>query len=50
MNGNRIIVHTLIKVNNKFLLTKRSSCETTYPEYWVFLEDWQIMENYQGKH
>lgn len=34
MNGNRIIVHTLIKVNNKFLLTKRSSCETTYPEYW----------------
>ena len=34
MNGNRIIVHTLIKVNNRYLVTKRSKEETTYPEYW----------------
>ena len=34
MNGNRIIVHTLIKVDNKYLVTKRSKNETTYPEYW----------------
>lgn len=34
MNGNRIIVHTLIKVDNKYLVTKRSKNEPTYPEYW----------------
>ena len=34
MNGNRIIVHTLIKIDNKYLVTKRSKEETTYPEYW----------------
>jgi len=34
MNGNRIIVHALIKVNNKYLVTKRSKEESTYPEYW----------------
>lgn len=34
MNGNRIIVHTLIKVHNKYLVTKRSKEESTYPEYW----------------
>lgn len=34
MNGNKIIVHTLIKVNGKYLVTKRSKKETTYPEYW----------------
>ena len=34
MNGNRIIVHTLIKFNNGYLFTKRSKIETTYPEYW----------------
>ena len=34
MNGNRIIVHTLIKVDNKYLVTKRSKEESTYPEYW----------------
>lgn len=34
MNGNRIIVHTLIKVDNKYLVTKRSKNESTYPEYW----------------
>ena len=34
MNGNKIIVHTLIKSNGKYLVTKRSRQETTYPEYW----------------
>ena len=34
MNGNKIIVHTLIKSNEKYLVTKRSRQETTYPEYW----------------
>lgn len=34
MKGNRIIVHTLIKVDGKYLVTKRSENETTYPEYW----------------
>lgn len=34
MNGNRIIVHALIKINNKYLVTKRSENETTYPKYW----------------
>lgn len=34
MNGNRIIVHTLIRVDNKYLVTKRSKNESTYPEYW----------------
>lgn len=34
MNGNRIIVHTLIIVDNKYLVTKRSKEETTFPEYW----------------
>lgn len=34
MNGNRIIVHTLIKINDKYLVTKRAKEETTYPEYW----------------
>lgn len=34
MNGNKIIVHTLIKINNGYLVTKRSKEETTFPEYW----------------
>ncbi len=34
MNGNRIIVHTLIKIDNKYLVTKRSKKESTYPGYW----------------
>ena len=34
MNGNRIIVHTLIKYNDGYLLTKRSKIESTFPEYW----------------
>ena len=34
MNGNRIIVHTLISVNNKYLVIKRSKEEKTFPEYW----------------
>lgn len=34
MNGNRIIVHTLIEYNKKYLVTKRSKTETTFPEYW----------------
>lgn len=34
MNGNRIIVHTLIKCNEGYLLTKRSKLESPYPEYW----------------
>lgn len=34
MKGNRIIVHTLISVNDKYLVTKRAKEETTFPEYW----------------
>lgn len=34
MNGNRIIVHTLIKVKDKYLVLKRSKEESTYQEYW----------------
>ncbi len=34
MNGNKIIVHTLIKTNKGYLVTKRSKEETTYKEYW----------------
>ena len=34
MNGNKIIVHTLIKSHGKYLVTKRSRQEITYPEYW----------------
>lgn len=34
MNGNKIIVHTLITNNGKYLVTKRSKQESTYPEYW----------------
>ncbi len=34
MNGNKIIVHTLIKDENGYLVTKRSKEETTFPEYW----------------
>ena len=34
MNGNRIIVHSLIKTDEGYLVTKRSKQETTYPEYW----------------
>ena len=34
MNGNRIIVHGLIKVNGKYLIIKRSVNESTYPEFW----------------
>ena len=37
MNGNKIIVHTLIKSKDwylVYLVTKRSKQETTFPEYW----------------
>ena len=34
MKENNIIVHALIKVKDKFLITKRSKSEDTYPEYW----------------
>lgn len=34
MNGNRIIVHTLINIDGKYLVTKRSENESTYPNYW----------------
>lgn len=34
MKGNRIIVHTLIAYDNKYLVTKRSKSETTFPNYW----------------
>lgn len=34
MKGNRIIVHTLITIDGKYLVTKRSKEETTFPEYW----------------
>lgn len=34
MNGNSIIVHALINVDGKYLVTKRSITETPFPEYW----------------
>ncbi len=34
MKGNKIIVHTLIKTSDGYLVIKRSKHETTYPEYW----------------
>ena len=34
MKGNKIIVHTLIKTSDGYLVIKRSKLETTYPEYW----------------
>ena len=34
MNGNKIIVHTLIKDEKGYLVTKRAKQETTFPEYW----------------
>lgn len=34
MNGNSIIVHALIEVDGKYLVTKRSVTETPFPEYW----------------
>ena len=34
MNGNKIIVHTLIKSEEGYLVTKRTKNETTFPEYW----------------
>lgn len=34
MNGIRIIVHGLIKVDEKYLIIKRSVNETSYPEFW----------------
>ena len=34
MKGNRIIVHTLITIDGRYLVTKRSKEETTFPEYW----------------
>lgn len=34
MNGNKIIVHALINAKNRYLVTKRSKEETTFPEYW----------------
>ena len=34
MNGNKIIVHTLLKTKDGYLVTKRSKQETTFPEYW----------------
>lgn len=34
MNGNRIIVHGLIKYKDGYLLTKRSKEENVYKEYW----------------
>ena len=34
MNGNRIITHTIICVDGKYLVTKRSKDEFPYPDYW----------------
>ena len=34
INGNKITVHTLIKTNNGYLVTKKSKEEPTFPEYW----------------
>lgn len=33
MNGNKIIVHTLIKTKDGYLVTKRLKEEPTFPEY-----------------
>ena len=32
--NNRIIVHTLIKADNKYLVIKRSANESTYANFW----------------
>lgn len=45
MNGNRIIVHTLISVNNKYLVIKRSKEEKTFPDE-IYLVDLLNMEKY----
>lgn len=34
MNGNKIIVHTLIQTEEGYLVTKRAEEETPFPEYW----------------
>lgn len=34
MNGNRIITHTIICVDGKYLVAKRSKDEYPYPDYW----------------
>ncbi len=34
MNVNKIIVHTLIINEGKYLVTKRAKDELTFPEYW----------------
>lgn len=34
INENKITVHTLIKTNNGYLVTKKSKEEPTFPEYW----------------
>lgn len=45
MNGNRIIVHTLISVNNKYLVIKRSKEEKTFPD-GIYLVDLLNIEKY----
>lgn len=34
MKGNRIIVHALINIDGKYLVTKRSDNESSYPNHW----------------
>lgn len=34
MKGNRLIVHALIETSGKYLVTKRSSLENVYPNYY----------------
>ena len=34
MNGNRLIVHVLVKNEDGYLVMKRSKEETSYQEYW----------------
>ena len=34
MKGNRLIVHALIEISDKYLVTKRSSLENVYPNYY----------------
>ena len=37
LNGNKIIAHTLIKVDDKYLVTIMSKEKTTFTEYWDIL-------------
>lgn len=39
MNGNRIIVHTLIKIDDKYLVTKDQKVKLHFQNIGIFQED-----------